>query len=469
MKIVTTRGLDLSLQGAPKEVGFYQKIDPTFVAVDLSAYYPLSLSLKVSPGDIVQPGTPVAEYKNFPGIFITSSSQGIVREIRRGEKRIPLDIVIEKTSGQNPPTRSYDLSSLSESELLNIFKTEGLFALFKQRPFDIPALPTSHPRDIFINLADNRPFIPSAKKLLNIFSSKEEGLYNFVVGVRAIAKAFNLRPHIVTTDRLVIPVRDLSSVAHIHTISGPYPSGSPSTHIHHIAPIRNQKDVVYTITFQEVLTIGHLFLKGKVLNEQIVALSGSALQRKQRRYVITSKGADIYSLLHINKEDVKKASFLITSGDPLTGKRCFEDLPCLGLRDYAVSVLPIPQERELFSFLRLGINKPTLTRTYLSSFSKQKRAYLQVSATLHGENRPIIDTEIYDKVMAIDIPVVPLIKSVIVKDFDKACQLGFLEVSSEDFALPTFIDPSKTEMLKIMKQALIDYAKELGLFSSEHL
>ncbi|WP_375793764.1 Na(+)-translocating NADH-quinone reductase subunit A [Chlamydia sp. 12-01] len=465
MKIEITRGLDLSLQGSPKESGFLKRIDPTLVSVDLRPYSALALKLKVEQDDVISSGSPIAEYKNFPGVFITSPVSGTVKEIRRGEKRSLLDVVIKKTPGQNLTEYSYDLSKLSQKELQEVFNKEGLFALFKQRPFDIPALPTQTPRDVFINLADNRPFRPSTEKQLAVFSSREEGLYVFNVGVRAVAKLFGLCPHVVSTDRLVIPEKDLKSIAHLHKITGPFPSGSPSTHIHYIAPITSEKDIVFTISFQEVLTIGHLFLKGRILNEQVVALAGSGLKSSLRRYIITTKGADFQSLLPL--EDISSDVSLI-SGDPLTGRLCDkESLPCLGMRDSTISVIPNPKTRQAFNFLRLGINKPTRTRTYLSGFLKRKHTYMDPDTNLHGETRPIIDTEIYDKVMPMKIPVVPLIKAVITKDFELACMLGFLEVCPEDFALPTFIDPSKTEMLTIIKESLKHYAKETGILNPE--
>lgn len=464
MKITITQGLDLSLQGSPKESGFLKRIDPAFVSVDLRPYSALALKLKVEPGDDIHSGAPVAEYKNFPGVFITSPISGTVTEIRRGEKRSLLDVLIQKTPGQSQTKYSYDLAQLTQKDLFEVFKQEGLFALFKQRPFDIPALPHLHPRDVFINLADNSPFTPSTEKHLSVFSSREEGFYAFNVGVRAIAKLFSLCPHIISTDRLVLPEKDLKSLAHLHKITGPYPSGSPSTHIHYIAPITNEKDIVFTITFKEVLAIGHLFLKGRILNEQVVALAGSGLNPSLRRYIITTKGADIPSLLPL---EAISTNVSLISGDPLTGRLCNEEIPCLGMRDSTVTVIPIPKQRESFSFLRLGINKPTHTRTYLSGFLKRKHTYMNLSSNLHGEPRPIIDTDIYDKVMPMKIPVVPLIKAVITKNFELAKTLGFLEICPEDFALPTFIDPSKTEMVKIIQDALLEYVKESGILVPE--
>lgn len=459
MKIVISRGLDLSLEGAPKESGFCGKVDPLVVSVDLRPFAPLPLGVKVSPEDHVTAGTPLAEYKTFPGVFITSPVDGEILEIRRGNKRSLLDIVIRKKPGSSQSKFSYDLQALSQEELLEVFKKEGLFAFFKQRPFDIPALPSHSPRDVFINLADNRPFTPSVEKHLSLFSSKEDGYYIFVVGVQAIAKLFGLKPHIISTDKLSLPSQDLVSIAHLHTVKGPFPSGSPSTHIHHIARIQNDKDIVFTISFQEVLSIGHLFLKGFILGQQIVALAGSALPPSQRKYLITAKGASFKDLL--SEEILSSQDISLIAGDPLTGRLCSKgENPCLGFRDHTITLLPNPKVREALTFLRLGWNKHTVTRTYLSGFFKRKRVFMDMDTHLHGEKRPIIDAEIYDRVSALPIPVALLIKALETQNFEEASRLGLLEIAPEDFALPTFIDPSKTEMFAIVKESLLRYAKE---------
>ena len=98
------------------------------------------------------------------------------------------------------------------------------------------------------------------------------------------------------------------------------------------------------------------------------------------------------------------------------------------------------------------------------SFTSSK-AYLQkinepVSTRLHGEERAFIDPNIYDRVMPLQIPTVPLIKSILAGDFETAEILGILEVAPEDFALPTFICPSKIEMVEIVRMGLQKMAAE---------
>jgi len=52
-----------------------------------------------------------------------------------------------------------------------------------------------------------------------------------------------------------------------------------------------------------------------------------------------------------------------------------------------------------------------------------------------------------------------LIKAIIARDIDKMEQLGIYEVVPEDFALCEFIDTSKLELQKIVREGL-DYLKK---------
>ena len=62
--------------------------------------------------------------------------------------------------------------------------------------------------------------------------------------------------------------------------------------------------------------------------------------------------------------------------------------------------------------------------------------------------------------MPMRIPTMHLVRAVQAEDFDLAEELGLLEIDAEDFALPTFICPSKVEMSDIIKRGLQLHAKE---------
>ena len=54
-----------------------------------------------------------------------------------------------------------------------------------------------------------------------------------------------------------------------------------------------------------------------------------------------------------------------------------------------------------------------------------------------------------------------LIKAAIARDIDKMEQLGIYEIAPEDMALCEYVDPSKIEIQKIIRDALDYMRKEL--------
>ena len=66
----------------------------------------------------------------------------------------------------------------------------------------------------------------------------------------------------------------------------------------------------------------------------------------------------------------------------------------------------------------------------------------------------------YDKVLPMDIYGEFLIKAIITQDIDKMEQLGIYEVAPEDFALAEFVDSSKLELQRIVREGLDMLRKE---------
>ena len=52
-----------------------------------------------------------------------------------------------------------------------------------------------------------------------------------------------------------------------------------------------------------------------------------------------------------------------------------------------------------------------------------------------------------------------LIKAIMAKDIDRMEKLGIYEVAPEDFALPEFVDTSKLELQKMVREGL-DYLRQ---------
>lgn len=112
-------------------------------------------------------------------------------------------------------------------------------------------------------------------------------------------------------------------------------------------------------------------------------------------------------------------------------------------------------------FFRLGIDKFSGTRAYFSGHLNQSKREYEFTTTQHGEKRAFVVSYAYEKVMPMRIPTMQLVKAIMSEDFDLAETLGLFEVASEDFALATFIDPCKIEMVDIVREGLRSYAQEV--------
>ena len=89
------------------------------------------------------------------------------------------------------------------------------------------------------------------------------------------------------------------------------------------------------------------------------------------------------------------------------------------------------------------------------------RAY-SLDARVKGGQRHMIMSGEYDKVIPMDIYPEYILKAIITGNIDKMEQLGIYEVSPEDFALAEFVDSSKLELQRIVREGLDMLRRENG-------
>ena len=236
-------------------------------------------------------------------------------------------------------------------------------------------------------------------------------------------------------------------------VSGPHPAGNAGTQIASIRPV-NKGDVVWTIEPETVVKIGKLFTDGYVDWSCVVAITGEAV--KKPAIVRATEGICISALLKDNV-NVDKSPRII-SGNVLTGTN-------VGPSGYLrfpfrqVTVIPeIINDCEMLGWASLSPKKYSASRTFFSWLAPKTRKY-HFDAKINGGERAIIMAGEYDKVFSMDIYAEFLIKAIIARDIDKMEQLGIYEVVPEDFALCEFIDTSKLELQKIVREGL-DYLKK---------
>ena len=98
-------------------------------------------------------------------------------------------------------------------------------------------------------------------------------------------------------------------------------------------------------------------------------------------------------------------------------------------------------------------NQFSVNRSYFSWLFGKKKAYC-LDARVKGGQRHMIMSGEYDKVIPMDIYPEYLVKAIITGNIDKMEQLGIYEVSPEDFALAEFVDSSKLELQRIVREGL---------------
>ena len=227
--------------------------------------------------------------------------------------------------------------------------------------------------------------------------------------------------------------------------------------INHISPI-NKGEIVWTINALDLLFIGRLLETGHVDFSRLVAVTGAEVNKPH--YVRTCAGASIAS---ITQGMVKPADYerRYISGNVLTGFNAGAD-GYLGARQAQVTVIPEGNNcNEFMGWASLNPHKYSMSHSYLSWLLGKKRRY-DIDARIRGGERAIIMSDEYDRVFPMDIYPEYLIKAILAFDIDKMENLGIYDVAPEDFALCEFVDTSKLELQKIVRNGLDHLMKEMN-------
>lgn len=450
MDIVIKKGLDIPLtQQATSQIES-RKVTKTALTFD-TFLTSKGIKLLVKPGDHVSQGSPIAQDKDGSGRFFVSPASGQIEDIRRGARRSLKAIVIalDETPALSLPSLSP--KQIERDALIQAMIERGLFAHIRQRPFNRLADPQKKPRSIFVKALESAPlgFHPEAQV--------EQHKESFQAGLDFLKVLTDGSVHLVHETKTTPAIASAQNVLH-HTASGPHPRSLTSVHIHHVDPIRSSDDVIWTLSAWDVIVIGATLTSGVYFNEKLVALGGDGFVDSKRCHLKTITGAYIGDLVHERLTHSKHGEKRLISGSPLMGTQVTLD-DFLHFEHSSLVALTESQNREFLHFFRPGLNKFTASGAYLGAFMPSQE--FKFTTSQHGEERAFIDGEVYERVMPMRIPTIHLVKACMADDIDSAIELGLLEIDAEDFALPTFVCPSKVEMVEVMKEALERYSEQL--------
>lgn len=113
---------------------------------------------------------------------------------------------------------------------------------------------------------------------------------------------------------------------------------------------------------------------------------------------------------------------------------------------------------EMLGWIMPRFGQFSVSRSYFSWLCGSKK--YKLDTRIKGGERHMIMSGEYDKVLPMDIYGEYLIKAIISGNIDKQEALGIYEVSPEDFAVAEFVDSSKLELQKIVRQGLDILRKE---------
>jgi len=402
----------------------------------------------VKEGDAVLAGTPLFIDKHRENICFTSPVSGTVTEIKRGDKRVLLEVRVESDNkNEQINFGTADPLKLSKEEITEKLLKSGLWLLIRQRPYAVIANPDLIPKAIHISAFDSAPLGPDYDFIVN-------GKGNlFQTGLDVLSKLTNGKVHLNISDTTSATEFLNSRNVQINTFKGPHPAGNVGIQIHHLDPI-NKGDVVWFAGVQDVITIGSLFAEGVYNASLVVAFAGSEVKHPQ--YIKTKRGACIQKIVEGN---VKEGNLRYISGNVLTGIRIRPD-SYLGYYDSLISVIPEGDYSEFLGWALPGLNKFSFSRSFVSWLTPN-RSY-RLDTNLHGGERALVMTGQYEKVLPMDIFPLQLIKAILVEDIDLMENLGIYEIEPEDLALCEFIDTSKTEIQVIARKGLELMRKEMS-------
>lgn len=441
------KGLDIKLIGEAERV--VAELDVKNFAIKPTDFIGVFPKMIVKEGDFVKAGSPLFFDKYRDNIQFTAPVSGKITELKRGPKRILLEIKIE-ADGKNEyiDFGKANPKNLDKKEVIAKLLESGTWPFIRQRPYSIIANPNDEPKAIFISTFDSSPLASDYDLLVH---GQGE---TFQAGLDALVKLTKGKIHL-NVNKLAAPSKVFSNSKNvqINEFSGPHPAGNVGTQIAHIDPI-NKGDIVWYLYPQDVLTIGRLFLEGKYDTTRLIAFTGSEVLSP--KYYKTKLGASVEPFAHHNVTDVKKRYI---SGNVLTGTK-IESTGYVCSYHTHVTVIPEGDQHQFMGWLIPSPKKHSFYRTALSWMTPNKK--FKLNTNLNGGIRAFVMTGEFEKVFPMDIYPMQLIKAIMVEDIDLMENLGIYEVDEEDFALCEYISTSKIEIQSVVRHGLDMIRKEMS-------
>ena len=439
------KGLDINLKGRANNETI-KPIKSAEYALVPDSFGGVTPKVVVHEGDSVKAGDALFVDKKYPEVKFASPVSGTVEAVVRGERRKILCVKVKaETTQQYVEFGVKDVAKLDGDAVKAALLEAGLFGYIQQLPYAVATTTDTMPKAIFVSAFRDMPLASDFEVELK---GNEKDFQTGLTALSKIQKTY-LGVSKQQTASALVGAKDVE----INVFDGKCPAGNVGVQVNHVAPV-NKGEVVWTVDPAVVIFFGRLFNTGKVDLRRVVAVAGSEV--KAPSYVETLVGTPLSAVLEGQLNTTEHVR--VINGNPLTGRKStLED--SIGAHTSEVTVIPEGDDNhELFGWILPRFNQFSASRSYLSWLLGKKEYNLD--ARIKGGERHMIMSGEYDKVLPMDIYGEFLIKAIIAEDIDKMEQLGIYEVSPEDFAVAEFVDSSKLELQKIVRNGLDMLRKE---------
>ncbi|MBO7171611.1 MAG: NADH:ubiquinone reductase (Na(+)-transporting) subunit A, partial [Bacteroidaceae bacterium] len=299
------KGLDVNLKGkaALETVSVKCPGEYALVPDDFCGMKP---KVVVNEGDTVLAGDALFVDKKHPEVKFVSPVSGTVTLVERGDRRKLLSVRVKSDGKQQ--SREFDV----KGDIKAVLMESGMFAFFRQRPYDVVANPEDKPKAIFVSAFNSMPL---SQDFSYVVKGQEEEFKAGIKALSAIAKV-NLGISVAQSKTFLNDVPNCE----VTVFDGPAPAGNVGVQINHVDPI-NKGEVVWTIAAEEVIFVGRLMKTGRVDLTRTIAVAGSEV--KKPAYATIKVGQKLDTLLQGQISD--EASLRIINGNVMTGIKTSKD------------------------------------------------------------------------------------------------------------------------------------------------
>lgn len=438
------KGLDIRLVGAAKGEKTVLPASHEYALVP-DAFVGVTPKVVVKEGQVVKAGDALFVNKQQPDVKFASPVSGVVTAVERGDRRKVLSVRIQADAEQQyADFGKKTVASMTGADVVASICEAGLFGFVTQLPYAVVANPQDAPKAIFVSALRDMPLACDFEVELK---GNEDAFQTGLSALAKVAKTYLGIGAKQNADALV-SAKDVE----VNVFDGKCPAGNVGVQVNHLDPV-NKGEVVWTVDPTAVIFIGRLFNDGKVDLTRTVAVAGAEV--KEPKFVEVKVGAPVADVVagNVNEGDVR-----VINGNPLTGVLASKNA-FVGPRTSEITAIPEGNHAdEMLGWILPRCNQFSTSRSYFSWLCGKKEYNLD--ARIKGGERHMIMSGEYDKVLPMDIYGEYLIKAIISGDIDRQEALGIYEVSPEDFAVAEFVDSSKLELQKIVRQGLDILRKE---------